>query len=91
MGKAEDYDPDEELTLTRGELDALLERRDKRAKMDDDEKRVRSIVRDEMEDALGAFFSFEDSGEGGEGKRKQSPKGTSAEGILGLFSTKAAG
>lgn len=73
---------EETITLTRAELDAALADRDKRANMSDDEKRVRSIVsdevrstlRDELPKALSSIFT-DDDGDGDDADRSQDTGG----------------
>lgn len=59
---------DEQITMTKGELETMLADRDKRAKMTDEEKQIRSIVREEvgstLDEKLSAFFDL-DGGDGG--------------------------
>lgn len=71
--KEKDKDKGEEkISLTRKELEAILADRDREAKMPDDERRVRGIVRDEvgrtLEDKLPKILSdlFTDEGEPGD-------------------------
>lgn len=78
---------DEELTLTRAQLKAMLDERDRTAKMGDEEKRIRSIIREEvgatLKDALPGIFEglFEDEGTPGD---KQKP-GDTGKGLLRSF------
>ena len=65
MAKADD----EQVTMTKGELEAMLADRDKRSKMTDEEKQIRAIVREEvgstLDEKLSAFFDLGENGEGG--------------------------
>lgn|SRR5574337_390282 len=76
----EGQEQEERITLTRAELDAYLSEREREAKMPEDEKRIRSIVRDEVgkgiREALPKALSdiFEDEGNEGPGD-KQAPGG----------------
>lgn len=53
---------DAEVTMTKGELETLLADRERRGKMTDEEKQIRSIVREEvgstLDEKLAAFFDL---------------------------------
>jgi len=58
----------DEVTISKSDLEALISKRIADSAMDDSEKKVRSIVRDEITSALGDFFaSGDESDEGDEG------------------------
>ncbi len=83
--KKDDERDDEEVTLTKAELKAMLDERDKTAKMGNEERRIRSIIREEVEGAMrkslpGIFEGlFED-----EPGDKQKP-GDTGKGLLRSF------
>jgi len=66
-------DPNEEITLTRGELEDFLARRERDASMTDDEKQVRTMIREEVKAVFDGLFEIEPDDDG---KRRQTPKGT---------------
>lgn len=55
------------LSITEDELNELLARREKDAKMPKEEKQLRGIIREEIAGALGEFFTFSDEGDDDEG------------------------
>ena len=61
---------DEKITMTKGELEEMLSKRDADAKMSPEEKQIRAIVRDESESTirkvLTEFFDFADGESGGQ-------------------------
>jgi hypothetical protein len=61
---------DEEVTLKRSELEAMLSARDKAAKRTPEETAIRSAMREEIDSALDekltAFFDLDSSSSGGE-------------------------
>lgn len=79
---------DEKISISRKELSDLLAERDREAKMSDDEKRIRSIVRDEtgrtLEDKLPKILSdlFTDDSEPGD---EQEPGDTGKQKVSGLI------
>lgn len=72
---------EEQVTISRKELDALREK-----SMDPQERKVRGWIREELSSALGDFFKIEDDDDDegdGEGKRRQSVGGGNILGFLG--------
>jgi hypothetical protein len=57
-------DDEEQITISRKDLDDLLAKRERDAKMSDDERNVRKIVREEvgsiLDEKLSTFFDFAD-------------------------------
>jgi len=80
-------DEQETVTLSKAELESLLADRERKAKMPDDEKRLRAIIRDEtagiLREQLDELFSAEDDDD--EGKRRQAPKGTKGDLFAGFL------
>jgi hypothetical protein len=72
-------DPNEQITITRAELEAALERRQREATMTPEQKEVRSMIREEVKGAFDELFQIDDD-EAGESQRKQSPKGAGKSG-----------
>jgi hypothetical protein len=69
---------DEQITVTRGQLKAMLAREKEDASMSDDERKVQALVERSVERAFDRMFAIEndDDDDGDGGQRKQSPKGT---------------
>jgi len=84
MAEDEQRDPNEKITLTRAELEAALERKSREATMTDDEKRVRSMVREEVKGAFDELFAIDDDDDEPD-KRKQSPKGAGSKGSKSIW------
>lgn len=89
MGKDDKPDPNEKVEMTRAELEALLERKDRDAKMDPAEKRLREISREEGKtgalEALHEFFSDLDEGpDGGDNDGGGASLGDALRELVGL-------
>jgi hypothetical protein len=65
----------------------MLSRKEREATMTDDEKKVRSLVREEVKGAFDELFAVEDDDDDAGEKRKQAPKGAGSKGSKSLWDT----